>query len=65
MTHADAVAKYGPHPACNFCFFGIVVSGKCTKCDGQDEVDRAVVQSEALARSYATEWEGEIGRYSE
>jgi hypothetical protein len=54
--HHDAVAKYGPHLACDFCLLGIVVSGKCTNCDGQDEVDKAIAQTEALARSYATEW---------
>ena len=46
MTNTDAVERYGTHPMCDFCFFGIVVAGKCTSCDGRDAVDKALAALE-------------------
>lgn len=42
MTLLDDIAKYGIHPQCEYCFFGMIVAGKCTRCDGREEVAKAI-----------------------
>lgn len=41
MTQSDDIARYGFREQCPYCFFGMIVAGKCTRCDGRDAVNEA------------------------
>jgi hypothetical protein len=49
MARLDAIERYRvANPvSCPFCFFGIVVAGLCTNCDGRDAVDAAVARNKS------------------